>query len=55
MRFTVPLPMLPAHHLVPMARAAEAAGFASIALPDSVFFPEQVSADYPYSPDGSRW
>ena len=55
MRFTVPLPMLPAHHLVPMARAAEAAGFASIALPDSVFFPEVVSADYPYSPDGSRW
>ena len=55
MRFTVPLPMLPADHLLPMARAAEAAGFASVALPDSVFFPEQVSADYPYSPDGSRW
>ncbi len=55
MRFTVPLPMLPPHHLLPMARAAEAAGFASIALPDSVFFPEQVSADYPYSADGQRW
>jgi len=55
MRFTVPLPMLPAHHLVPMARAAESAGFASVALPDSVFFPEHVSADYPYTPDGSRW
>jgi probable F420-dependent oxidoreductase len=55
MRFTVPLPMLPASHLLPMARAAEAAGFASIALPDSVFFPETVSADYPYSADGGRW
>lgn len=55
MRFTVPLPMLPAHHYVPMARAAEAAGFHSIAVPDSVFFAEQVSGDYPFSADGVRW
>jgi probable F420-dependent oxidoreductase len=55
MRFTVPLPMLPADHYVPMARAAEAAGFHSIAVPDSVFFPETVSGDYPFSPDGQRW
>jgi probable F420-dependent oxidoreductase len=55
MRFTVPLPMLPAHHYVPMARAAEAAGFDSIAVPDSVFYPETVSGDYPFSPDGQRW
>jgi probable F420-dependent oxidoreductase len=47
--------MLPASHLLPMARAAEAAGFHSIAVPDSVFFPEQVSAEYPYSGDGGRW
>jgi probable F420-dependent oxidoreductase len=38
-----------------MARAAEANGFDSIAVPDSVFFPEQVSADYPYSADGARF
>ena len=55
MRFTVPLPMLPAHHYVPMARAADAAGFDSIAVPDSVFFPEKVSGDYPFSADGQRW
>jgi probable F420-dependent oxidoreductase len=55
MRFTVPLPMLPANHYVPMARAAEAAGFHSIAVPDSVFFPETVSGDYPFSSDGQRW
>ena len=55
MRFTVPLPMMPAHHYVPMAKAAEAAGFDSIAVPDSVFFPEQVSGDYPFSGDGDRW
>ncbi len=55
MRFTVPLPMMPADHYVPMARAAEANGFDSIAVPESVFFPETVSADYPYSADGGRW
>ncbi len=55
MRWTVAFPMFPADHLIPMARAAEAAGFDSITLPDSVFFPEQVSADYPYSKDGGRF
>jgi probable F420-dependent oxidoreductase len=55
MRFTVPLPMMPAHHYVPMAKAAEAAGFDSIAVPDSVFFPEEVSGDYPFADGGERW
>ena len=47
--------MFPADHLLPMARAAEAAGFDSITVPDSVFYPETVSADYPYSADGGRF
>jgi probable F420-dependent oxidoreductase len=55
MRFTVPLPMLPVDHYVPMARAAEANGFHSIAVPDSVFFAESVSGDYPFTADGQRW
>src|SRR3954469_2084053 len=55
MKWTVPFPLFPAEHLVPMAKAAEAAGFDTIAMPDSVFFPEQVSADYPYSADGGRF
>ena len=55
MRFTVPLPMLPADHYVPMARAAEGAGFHSIAVPDSVFFPETVTGDYPFTEGGERW
>jgi probable F420-dependent oxidoreductase len=38
-----------------MARRAEEAGFDTITVPDSVFFPEQVSASYPYSGDGSRF
>ena len=55
MRWTVPFPMFPADHLVPMARAAEANGFDTIAVPDSVFYPKDVSADYPYSSDGGRF
>lgn len=55
MRFTVPLPMMPARHYVPMAKAAEEHGFDSIAVPDSVFYPETVSGEYPFSADGGRW
>jgi probable F420-dependent oxidoreductase len=47
--------MFPPDHLLPMAQAAEEAGFDTIALPDSVFFPQTVSADYPYSADGGRF
>lgn len=55
MRFTVSLPFTPADHLLPIARAAEAAGWDAISVPDSVFFPEEVSAGYPYTPDGQRF
>jgi probable F420-dependent oxidoreductase len=55
LRFTAPLPMLPADHLVPLARIAEEEGYASIAVPDSVFFPEETSGSYPFTEDGSRW
>lgn len=55
MRWTVAFPMFPADHLLPMARAAEECGFDTITVPDSVFFPEQVSAEYPYSADGGRF
>jgi len=55
MRWTVAFPMFPADHLLPMARAAEANGFDTITVPDSVFFPEHVSAEYPYSADGGRF
>lgn len=47
--------MCPVDRLIPLARAAEAAGWDSVALPDSVFFPESVSADYPFTPDGNRF
>ncbi len=55
MKWTVPFPLFAADHLVPMAVAAEAAGFDTIAMPDSIFYPETVSAEYPYSADGGRF
>ncbi|MFN8036320.1 MAG: TIGR03619 family F420-dependent LLM class oxidoreductase [Acidimicrobiia bacterium] len=55
MKWTLPFPMFAADQLVPLAIAAEEAGFDSITVPDSVFYPEQVSAKYPYSPDGERF
>ena len=55
MQFTVAFPMIEPLHFVPLARVAEAVGFDSVAVPESVFYPEHVSADYPYTPDGSRF
>jgi probable F420-dependent oxidoreductase len=53
-KFTVGIAMSPLDQLTELARCAEECGYASIALPDSLFFSEKVSADYPYTPDGSR-
>ena len=55
MQFTVAFPMIEPLHFVPLARVAEVVGFDSVAVPESVFYPEHVSADYPYTPDGSRF
>lgn len=55
MRFSLSIAMNPLDQLGELARAAEEAGFSSIVLPDSLFYSEQVSADYPYTPDGSRF
>ncbi|MCC6226200.1 MAG: TIGR03619 family F420-dependent LLM class oxidoreductase [Microthrixaceae bacterium] len=55
MQFTVAIPMLDPSHYLPLARTAEAVGFSSVAVPESVFYPETVSAKYPYTEDGSRF
>ncbi len=55
LKFSIILAMLDPAHYVPLARAADECGFDAIAVPDSVFFPEKVSAPYPYTPDGSRF
>ena len=54
MKWSLTAAMIDARDLCEMARVAEEVGFDSIAMPDSVFYPETVSADYPYSPDGKR-
>ena len=55
LRFSVPVAMAPVEQLIPLARAAEEHGYDSIAVPESVFFPEEVSAGYPYTTDGKRF
>lgn len=55
MKWTLAAALLPAEHLLDVARTAEECGYHSVALPDSVFFPEKVSANYPYTKDGSRF
>lgn len=54
MRFTYAEAMTdPSYHL-PLARAAEAAGYSSISVADSLVYPEESDSRYPYTPDGSR-
>ncbi|MGI8664115.1 MAG: TIGR03619 family F420-dependent LLM class oxidoreductase [Acidimicrobiales bacterium] len=55
MRFTIAVAMTPAEQYLPIARAADAAGWSGIAVPDSPFFPEVVAAKYHYTDDGSRY
>jgi probable F420-dependent oxidoreductase len=55
MKFTLSVALSPLDQLTELARTAEAAGFSAVALPDSLFYSESVSADYPYTPDGSRF
>lgn len=38
----------------PLARAAEAAGFSSIGLADSICYPKESASTYPYNFDGTR-
>ncbi|WP_163756848.1 TIGR03619 family F420-dependent LLM class oxidoreductase [Mycobacterium botniense] len=54
MKYTCSIAMGPIDELLDIARTAEDCGFDSIALPDSLFYMEKASADYPYTADGSR-
>jgi probable F420-dependent oxidoreductase len=39
---------------LPLAQAAEDAGYDSITVPDSVAYPRESDSTYPYTPDGNR-
>jgi probable F420-dependent oxidoreductase len=54
MKFSYQVGMCEADHYLPLARAAEAAGYHGISVPDSICYPQQASSSYPYNKDGSR-
>jgi alkanesulfonate monooxygenase SsuD/methylene tetrahydromethanopterin reductase-like flavin-dependent oxidoreductase (luciferase family) len=54
MNFSYQVGMSDADHYLPLARAAEAAGFDGITIPDSICYPQECSSKYPYNNDGSR-
>lgn len=47
--------MAAADEVLALAAAADTSGYGGVAVPDSVFYPQSVSADYPYTADGSRF
>ncbi|MEH6584458.1 MAG: TIGR03619 family F420-dependent LLM class oxidoreductase [Halioglobus sp.] len=54
MRFSYQIGMCDADHYLPLVKAAEAAGYHGITIPDSICYPEVASSKYPYNKDGSR-
>jgi probable F420-dependent oxidoreductase len=54
MRFSYAESMCDPSQYVPLAIAAEEAGWDGFVVPDSVCYPEVSDSKYPYTPDGSR-
>ena len=54
MRFSYAEAMCDPSHYVPLARAAEEAGYTSMTIPDSICYPEVSDSRYPYTADGER-
>jgi probable F420-dependent oxidoreductase len=54
MRFSFAESMCDPRHYLPLAVAAEQAGYASMVVPDSICYPEVSDSKYPYTPDGDR-
>lgn len=54
MHFTLAVAMSRPEDYPSLARTAEECGFDQIAVPDSIFWSEQVSDAYPYTGDGAR-
>ena len=49
MRFTLQLGFSSYHNFPAIAKAAEAAGWSYLSMPDSLFFPQATESDYPYA------
>jgi alkanesulfonate monooxygenase SsuD/methylene tetrahydromethanopterin reductase-like flavin-dependent oxidoreductase (luciferase family) len=54
MRFHLGDSMTAVTNYVPMAKTAEAHGFAGMAIPDSLIYPEETDSKYFYTGDGGR-
>ena len=54
MRFSYQVGMCEPDHYLPLAQAAEKAGYHGITIPDSICYPREASSKYPYNKDGSR-
>ena len=54
MRFTYAEAMTNPHFYLPLARAAEQAGYDSMTVADSICYPRESDSVYPYTADGSR-
>ena len=54
MRFSYAESMVDPSFYLPLARAAEEAGYDSMVVPDSICYPEHSDTTYPFNPDGSR-
>ena len=53
-RFSFAESMTDPSYYLPLARAAEAAGYDSMVVPDSICYPEVSDTTYPFNPDGTR-
>lgn len=54
MKFVISGAFQPPDHLIPLAIAAEEAGFEAISFSDHAVYPEKLDTPYPYTEDGSR-
>jgi len=54
MRFSYAESMCDPAFYLPLARAAEEAGYDGFVVPDSICYPEVSDSKYPYTPDGDR-
>jgi probable F420-dependent oxidoreductase len=53
-RFSYAESMTDPSYYLPLAQAAEEAGYDSMVVPDSICYPEHATSTYPYNPDGTR-
>jgi alkanesulfonate monooxygenase SsuD/methylene tetrahydromethanopterin reductase-like flavin-dependent oxidoreductase (luciferase family) len=53
-RFTYAEAMTDPTYYIPLAKAAESAGYHAMTIPDSVAYPFESDAKYPYTADGNR-